>query len=306
MDEVPDPALAVVERALGAGPYTAPSMSRLRISDLAAHTTSRALTLVAVDRDEVDVPARALALVETARAIERLAAELLTATVVHARTVGAGWDEIGDAVEVTRPNASIRFGPAAADWLERSAGPDGLPRVPMYRSPEHLADYLDRWAAERGGPERAHPDSRAVSAGLRRLDMVEELALLRTAANTRVGADALPLRDLSALHTREADLLERLADSSGASGENGKSCENGGSGGSGSGEDDKPYRSEAEAARLRATELARLLAIQDAAENDASRAAYHAGDDEGPPSWAARRAPQIQQALAELPTHDGE
>lgn len=178
MSEHPQPSdplgEAVYDRLRDGGAFSTPPavLARLSLSSAAAEAARVAGGLVPTSADGYGSPA---ALVEYAQRLVGEAQEVLAAAVVAARARGTTWEDIGEALGISRQAAQERFRVRVADWergldvpyLPGGGGRILNPALPdAASSPQTVAAQLDRWVArhhEPAGPDRA---DRPVSAVL--------------------------------------------------------------------------------------------------------------------------------------------
>lgn len=162
------------DRLRAAAHFTTPPalLARLAVSDAAADLADRAGGLVPTSSDGYRHRGD---LVEDAAQLLSAAQEVLAQAVVAERARGATWEEIGDALAISRQAAQERFRVPAAAWergLDRpyvpSAGGKILnPQLPHAAlAPHTAAEHLDRWVHQRTQPGDPDRGARPVSAVL--------------------------------------------------------------------------------------------------------------------------------------------
>lgn len=199
-------------------PYTRAALARLRLSGAHRQTAETALSRVGTQQDSSATVAPGDFVREAAELI-RLAEEAQRRAVVYERERGTSWEDIGEALGVTKQSAHARFAEYVNEWTApfdkpERRHPDGtaddrrIPygaryapgaAVPANGSAEKTAADLDRWLCRHDGfADQEHP----VSAGLPRYSTLEMSLLVGHAAH-RMRIDQL-LPDPHA----EADLWE--------------------------------------------------------------------------------------------------
>ncbi|WP_331773355.1 hypothetical protein OG948_59240 (plasmid) [Embleya sp. NBC_00888] len=186
-------------------PYAPASVTRLQLALAAQGICDDAVTLVAVEDQEItDVP-EALSLVRVADHTHRQTTRAKAAAIFHAATVGANWEQIAETLGQKRQAVYRAYNPELIAWRAEATDAHGLPRLPAIE--DDTVALLDHWLALYAGPDHAHAENRGVSSALRRMTSEEELDVLLAHAR-----EPLPLDELAAVRERQTVLYERLAD----------------------------------------------------------------------------------------------
>ncbi|WP_189602340.1 hypothetical protein [Streptomyces lateritius] len=199
-------------------PYTRGALARLMLSDAHRDTAETALSRVGTHDDSSGTVAPGDFVREAAELL-RLAEHAQRRAVVYERERGTSWEDIGEALGITKQSAHARFAEYVNEWTEPFEKPerrhaDGtaddrrIPygaryapgaAVPAAGSAEKTAAELDRWLRRHDGwADQEHP----VSGSLPRYS-TREMSLLVGDAAFRMRIDQL-LPDPHA----EADLWE--------------------------------------------------------------------------------------------------
>ncbi|MFI9824586.1 hypothetical protein ACIHFC_29655 [Streptomyces sp. NPDC052013] len=156
-------------------------------------------------------------LVTEAQQLVQLAREVLTRSVIYERTKGTSWEEIGEALGITRQSAHERFKAAWDEWelslVEPFEKDEDWP-IPSMRiheaayEPTRTGRQLDQWVRETLPAYRnqEHP----VSGHLRPLSTVEEMNQVLAAISHLHSSGAGPA-ERAAVYERKATLLDRIA-----------------------------------------------------------------------------------------------
>ncbi|WP_330346678.1 hypothetical protein OG858_47070 (plasmid) [Streptomyces europaeiscabiei] len=203
-------------------PYTPAALARLMLSDAYRNVAETALGRIGTEDDSSSTVTPGGFVREAAELI-RLAEHAQRQAVIYERERGTSWEEIGEALGITRQSAHTKFTDPVKAWrapLDKPERrhPDGTPddkripygaryapgsAVPANGSAEKTARDLDRWLRRHDGwADQEHP----VSGGLPRHSTIEMVLLVGDAAH-RMRMDHL-VPDPQA----EADLLDLRAD----------------------------------------------------------------------------------------------
>ncbi|MGW7314825.1 hypothetical protein [Streptomyces sp. NPDC054865] len=208
-------------------PYTRAARARLMLSDGYRETAETALSRVGTQDDSSDTVAPGDFVREAAELI-RLAEHAQRRAVVYERERGTSWEEIGDALGITKQSAHARFAEYANEWSEpfdkpERRHPDGtaddrrIPygvryspntSVPANGSAEKTAAALDQWLRRHEGwADQVDP----VSGSLPRYSTLEMSLLVGDAAHRmridQLVPDPYAEADLWEFH---AELRERM------------------------------------------------------------------------------------------------
>jgi hypothetical protein len=197
-------------------PLTSRALAHLALGVAARETSDFARGLVPTG------PARSGydgALLADAVRIAELAQRVLAAAVVVERADGTTWEEIGEALGITRQSAHKRWQPTVAAWddqLEQASTPGpGAEDDPVARAagPTLVAAELDEWVVRHREPRDPIEGEHPVSEVLELMDPLRELLHL---AGVRRQLSALhdgqpPAAALARLLEREAVLEEAVA-----------------------------------------------------------------------------------------------
>ncbi|OHV29932.1 hypothetical protein BBK14_34065, partial [Parafrankia soli] len=165
---------AVYDRLRAGGHFSTPPavLARLSLSSAAAEAARVAGGLVPTSADGYGSPA---GLVEYAQRLVSDAQEVLAAAVVAARARGTTWEEIGEALGISRQAAQERFRTRIADWergldvpyLPGGGGRILNPQLPdAATAPGEVAASLDTWVTRHHSPGDPDRTDRPVSAVL--------------------------------------------------------------------------------------------------------------------------------------------
>lgn len=201
--------------------YSRAARLRVALSHAAAEASDTARSLVPAWADSAVVGGE---LVAGAARLVAQAREVLALAVAYERRRGASWEDIGEALGVSRQAAHERFAGVERDldralvraWLD----PQRARELPSGADdPAAAAAWLDRWVRARlqatdalahdPDPEvREHP----VSVGLTPMDTLEHSTLVMTAARLLAehDADDPEHRRLEAAYTRRRAEFERM------------------------------------------------------------------------------------------------
>ncbi|MET9915294.1 hypothetical protein ABZZ74_53310 [Streptomyces sp. NPDC006476] len=156
-------------------------------------------------------------LVTQAQRLVDLAREVLTRSVIYERTNGTSWEEIGEALGITRQSAHERFKAAMDEWelslVEPFQEDENWP-VPCMRihaaayEPTWTGRWLDQWVRETlpAYRDQEYP----VSGHLQPLSADEEMHQVDAAIRHLHSSGAGPA-ERAAVYERKAALLDRIA-----------------------------------------------------------------------------------------------
>ncbi|MFD4319025.1 hypothetical protein [Streptomyces sp. NPDC058548] len=199
-------------------PYTTAALARLMLSDAHCEVAEAALKRIGTEGDSSSTVAPG-DFVREAAELMRLAEAVQRRAVIYERERRTSWEEIGEALGITRQSAHTRFAEHVKAWREpldnpERLHPDGTPDdrripygaryapgsvVPANGSAEKTAGLLDEWLRRHNSlADQEH----SVSDGLPRYSTIE-MAILVGDAATRLRRDQL-VPDLQA----EADLWD--------------------------------------------------------------------------------------------------
>ncbi|MER5511545.1 hypothetical protein ABT052_40470 [Streptomyces sp. NPDC002766] len=156
-------------------------------------------------------------LVTEAQQLVDLARDVLTRSVIYERTKGTSWEEIGEALGITRQSAHERFKAAMDEWELSLVQPfqkdESWPIASMRiheaaYEPTRTGRQLDQWVRETlpAYRDQEHP----VSGHLRPLSAVEEMNQVLAAISHLHSSGAGPA-ERAAVYERKAALLDRIA-----------------------------------------------------------------------------------------------
>ncbi|MFJ9434555.1 hypothetical protein ACIRQY_33560 [Streptomyces sp. NPDC101490] len=203
-------------------PHTETALARLMLSHALRETAKAALGGMATGGDASSTVGPGDYVREAAR-LTRLAEDAQRWAAIYERERGTSWEEIGEALDITRQSAHARFADHVKVWREPLVNPerlhpDGTPddrripygaryapgnAAPANGSAEMTAEVLDEWLRRHDGrADQEHP----VSGGLPRYSTIEMVLRVGRAA-TRLRREQL-VPDLQA----EADLWDLCAD----------------------------------------------------------------------------------------------
>ncbi|MCX4429597.1 hypothetical protein [Streptomyces mirabilis] len=203
-------------------PYTPAAIARLMLSEAHRDAAETALNRIGTEGDSSDTIAPGDFVREAAELI-RLAEAAQRRAVIYERERGTSWEEIGEALGISRQSAHTKFAEYVKAWREpldkpERLHPDGTPddrripygaryapgsAAPANGSAEKTARLLDHWLRRHDGwADQEHP----VSGGLPRHSTIEMVLIVGRAAD-RMRRDQL-VPDLQA----EADLWDLSAD----------------------------------------------------------------------------------------------
>ncbi|WP_328665537.1 hypothetical protein OG905_00975 [Streptomyces sp. NBC_00322] len=212
-------------------PYTRTALARLLLSDANREVAESALGRIGTEDDSSStvMPGD---FVREAASLIRLAEYAQRQAVIYERERGTSWEEIGEALGITRQSAHAKFADYVKAWRApldepERLHPDGTPddrripygaryapgsAVPANGSAEKTACTLDRWLRQHSGPaDKCADQEHPVSGGLSRLSTIEMALLVGDAAHRmqmdHLVPDPQAQADLWDLH---ADLSERL------------------------------------------------------------------------------------------------
>ncbi|MGA4979291.1 hypothetical protein [Streptomyces cinereoruber] len=203
-------------------PYTEKALARLMLSYALHETAEAALSGMATGDDASSMVGPGDYVREAAR-LTRLAEDVQRWAAVYERERGTSWEEIGDALGITRQSAHAKFAEHVKAWREpldnpERLHPDGTPddrRIPYGAryapgsavstngSAEKTAGLLDEWLRRHADwADQEHP----VSGGLPRRSTIQMVLLVGYAADRMRREQLVP--DLQA----EADLWDLRVD----------------------------------------------------------------------------------------------
>ncbi|MFF0170211.1 hypothetical protein [Streptomyces prasinus] len=208
-------------------PFTPAALARLLLSDTYRDVVDTALNRIGTKDDSSETIAPGDFVREAAELI-RLAESAQRRAVIYERERGASWEEIGEALGISRQSAHTKFAEHVKAWREpldkpERLHPDGTPddkqipygaryapgsAAPANGSAEKTARLLDQWLRRHDGwADREHP----VSGGLPRHSTIEMVLLVHHAAH-RMRMDQLvpDLQTEADLWDLSADLQERM------------------------------------------------------------------------------------------------
>ncbi|MFD4412471.1 hypothetical protein [Streptomyces sp. NPDC058475] len=208
-----------------AHPYTETALARLMLCDAYREIAETALARIPTDSDGSDFTEPG-GFVREAASLMSLAEDVMRRAAVYERERGTSWEDIGDALGVTKQSAHKRFAGTVDTWrapFDRPASvlPDGTPddeRIPYgaryapgaprpeYGTAEDHAQRLEQWLLQHTGPtDHWHGDEHPVTAGLPRHSTTSMVMLLGNVSARLLKDQLVP--DPRA----EADVAERRA-----------------------------------------------------------------------------------------------
>lgn len=144
--------------------YTDAARARIALSAAAAELADRLLGIVDTQHEIGITPI--LGLIERVNSLGGAVDELRRLAVIHGRECSLSWEDVGQALGVTRQTAHARFADVVDEWRDALYDPakhryEWMPDGSY--NPEKVVPYLDAWLAR----HQHHPESpRSVSAGL--------------------------------------------------------------------------------------------------------------------------------------------
>ncbi|MDW8803695.1 hypothetical protein P1P68_02445 [Streptomyces scabiei] len=208
-----------------AHPYTETALARILLCDAYREVAETALARIPTDSDGSDFTGPGDT-VRAAASLLALAEGVMRRAAIYERERGTSWEELGEALGITKQSAHKRFAGAVDTWrapFDRPARvlPDGTPddeRIPYgvryapgVPKPEHgtaedHAQGLERWLLQHTGPtDHWHSDEHPVTGGLPRHSTTSMLMLLGSVSARLLEDQLVP--DPRA----EADVAERRA-----------------------------------------------------------------------------------------------
>jgi hypothetical protein len=193
--------------------YSRAALARLVLSYERRQLAEQAAAGVPTD----DTYATTGILVTEAQQLVELAREVLTRSVIYERTNGTSWEEIGEALGMTRQSALERFKAAMDEWELSLVEPfqtDENWLIPFMRihgaayEPTWNGRLLDQWVRETlpAYRDREYP----VSGHLQPLSAGEEMHQVQAAIRHLHSSGAGPA-ERAAVYERKAALLDRIA-----------------------------------------------------------------------------------------------
>ncbi|MEU8526453.1 hypothetical protein AB0C77_12775 [Streptomyces sp. NPDC048629] len=212
-------------------PYTETALARLLLSDAYREVAERALGRIGTELDDSNTVGPGDYVREAASLI-RLAEYVQRRAVLYERERGTSWEEIGEALDITRQSAHAKFAYHVKEWRAPLDKPDklnadGTPHderisygaryapghpEPAYGTAEETARTLDRWLRRHTDPayvgaSQEHP----VSDGLPRHNTTSLLFLADRVGHRLLEDQLVPDPQAQAdLCDRRAELYERL------------------------------------------------------------------------------------------------
>jgi hypothetical protein len=208
-------------------PYTEATRARMVLAAEAAELSDFAAGFVPIGEHELREDGAATFGTEHLYDANRLvtqARRVLEAAAVFTRLGGASWQDIGNALDVTRQSATERFEPAVNQFREALLSPQdpdytgdfGQLQWRLHSAaldPQGAAQRLDEWAREHAD-SRDEPRSAPVSNGLARMDPHAELRWLSDQSHQlwKDSGGEVPSREASLrIAEREVTVYERIA-----------------------------------------------------------------------------------------------
>jgi hypothetical protein len=204
-------------------PYTDASRARLAMSREASDLADSARTLVPIYPGELrrtGGSSTAGGMIEDVARLRARADYVLTLAVVYERLAGTSWEQIGEALGVTRQSAHQRYADAERRFREALAEPEatsdgGEPYVRLDAAayePDEWAGRLDAWVIRHRERWDAGQGPEPVSGGLARMDPQTELFALAD-RRRRLFAQhfVVPREELIAIAERELQLWQQMA-----------------------------------------------------------------------------------------------
>ncbi|MDQ0798187.1 hypothetical protein [Streptomyces sp. B1I3] len=217
-------------------PYTPAALARLMLSDAHREVAETALARIGTGDDSSSTVTPGDFVREAADLI-RLAEEAQRRAVIYERERGTSWEEIGEALGITRQSAHTKFAQRVKTWREPLANPERrhhdctpddrrIPygaryapgsAVPANGSAEKTAHELDRWLRRHDG---AADQEDPVSGSLPRYSTIQMVTLVHEAAH-RMRMDHLvpDPQEEADMWDFSADLQERMIRESERSGD---------------------------------------------------------------------------------------
>ncbi|MGW3910529.1 hypothetical protein ACWEBX_03240 [Streptomyces sp. NPDC005070] len=228
MTETETPASAEPDPA---HPYTETALARIMLGEAYREAAGTALARIPTDSDGSAFTGPGDA-VRAAVDLLALAEDVMRRAAVYERARGTSWDEIGNALGITKQSAHKRFADAVETWrapLDQPARllPDGTPdddRIPYgaryapghpkphYGTAEDRAQQLERWLLQHTGPtDDWDGDEHPVTGGLPRHSTTSMLMLTEGISNRLLQDQLVPDPQAQAdVCERRAALYERL------------------------------------------------------------------------------------------------
>ncbi|MFI2764888.1 hypothetical protein ACH5A3_39670 [Streptomyces echinatus] len=214
-----------------AHPYTEAALARIMLCDAYRQVAEAALARIPTDCDGSDLTGSGDAVRAAASLLAR-AEDVMRRAAVYERERGTSWEEIGDALGITKQSAHKRFAGAAETWrapFDQPARllPDGTPddeRIPYgaryapsvpkphYGTAEDQAHRLEQWLLQHTGPtDHWHADKHPVTGGLPRHSTTAMLMLTDRVSHRLLHDQLVPDPQAQAdLADRRVALYERL------------------------------------------------------------------------------------------------
>jgi hypothetical protein len=204
-------------------PYTDASLARLALAHEASELADSARAFVPIHPSELRSTGgggTGGSMIEDAARLRAQADQVLTLAVVYERLTGTSWEQIGEALGVTRQSAHQRYADAERRFREALAEPEatgdsGEPYVRLDAAayePDEWAGRLDAWVIRHREPWDAGQGPAPVSGGLARMDPQTELFALAD-RRRRLFAQhfVVPREELIAIAERELQLWLQMA-----------------------------------------------------------------------------------------------
>jgi hypothetical protein len=204
-------------------PYTDASRARLAVSLEAQELSDLARRWVNVPPGELRSSGSGGDRGGTVEAVRRLCAQadwVMTQAVVYERVGGSTWEQIGEALGVSKQAAHERYAGAEREFREALREPEGVgesgePYIRLNAAayePDRFARDLDAWARRHREPTDAFDDARPVSGQLARMDAHTEILALGSRRQWLFRKYIVPpASELLGLARRELAIWERLA-----------------------------------------------------------------------------------------------
>ncbi|MFE2684470.1 hypothetical protein [Streptomyces mirabilis] len=228
MTETETPAEAEPDAA---HPYTETALARIVLGGTYREVAEAALARIPTDSDGSSLTGPGDS-VRAAADLLALAEDVMRRAAVYERERGTSWDEIGEALGITKQSAHKRFAGAVETWrapFDRPAQllPDGTPddaRIPYgsryapgvprphHGTAEHEAQRLEKWLLQHTGPtDHWHGDEHPVTGGLPRHSTTSMLMLTEQISHRLLHDQLVPDPQAQAdVCERRVALYERL------------------------------------------------------------------------------------------------